>query len=472
MFHRTRRPPIPSLHWDRNTLRHPVLAVVSLLLACSAAADEFYVPLSSGAAGPSFVTEVRIVNQSENSTTVAIEGLDAYGSGSETTRLILAAGEATEWSDVAVEPSRRQRFGALSIRADGRLLVTAIRRDASADAIATVLVLNVHDAIVEGAITLGTRPNDPIWKSGIGIVNPDALGALLTVTLHRSERGMGVASVYVPGGAARVLSIDDLFGSASDRDDWLSFSAPRSVLLFAYQANQQTGAQFFTPAAPAAVPSRRRAVRRGPPPAPVQTVVLTPSKDNTLYQTSNGSLSNGVGIHLFSGMTNRRERRRALLAFDVASQIPPGSQITSAVLKLEVSRTASGPESMELHRVSADWGEGSSNAGASGDGDGAASRAGDGTWIHTFFPNRFWSAPGGDFAAAADAAALAGSGAVTWGSSPATIARVQDWLDQPSTNFGWIIVGNEADAQTAKRFDSREIVPIASRPSLTIEFRK
>lgn len=471
MLQRTWRPATTSLHRDRNTLG-PVLAVVSLILACSAAAGEFYVPLSSGAAGPSFVTELRIVNQSENSTTVVIEGLDAFGPAGETTRLILAAGEATEWSDVVVEHRGSQRFGALAIRADGQLLVTAIRLDASADAIATVPVLDAHDAIGEGAITLATRPNEPIWKSGIGIVNPDVLGVLLTITLHRCERVMHVASVYVPGRGVRVLSIDDLFGSEADRDDWLSFSAPRSVLLFGYEANQQTGAQFFTPAAPAAaISSRRRAVRRGLPPTTLQTVVLTPSKDNTLYQTSNGSLSNGVGVHLFSGRTNRGELRRALVAFDVVSQIPPGSQITSVALKLEVSQTVSGPQSMELHRVSADWGEGSSNAGGSQDGDGAPSRAGDATWIHTFFPDRRWSRPGGDFEAAADDAAL-DSGAVTWGSSPAMIARVQGWLDQPPTNFGWIIVGNEADARTAKRFDSRESVSSVFRPSLTVEFRK
>jgi len=277
----------------------------------------------------------------------------------------------------------------------------------------------------------------------------------------------------VPGRGVRVLSIDDLFGSEADRDDWLSVSAQRSVLLFGYEANQQTGAQFFTPAAPAAISSRRRAVRREQPPTTLQTVVLTPSKDNTLYETSNGSLSNGAGIHLFSGLTNRGERRRALVAFDVVSQIPPGSQITSVALKLEVSQTVSGAQSMELHRVSADWGEGSSNAGASQDGDGAASRTGDATWIHTFFSDRRWSRPGGDFEAAPDATALAGFfGAVIWGSSPAMIARVQGWLDQSSTNFGWIIVGNEAEARSAKRFDSREILSSVTRPSLTVEFRK
>src|SRR5947209_14545733 len=87
------------------------------------------------------------------------------------------------------------------------------------------------------------------------------------------------------------------------------------------------------PQSAAASTLRRRAVRfPSPPSAPqTQTVTLTPSKDNTLYQTTNGSLSNGSGVHIFAGATNRRELRRALIAFDVARQIPAGSRIIRAV---------------------------------------------------------------------------------------------------------------------------------------------
>ena len=52
----------------------------------------------------------------------------------------------------------------------------------------------------------------------------------------------------------------------------------------------------------------------------------------------------------------------------------------------------------------------------------------------------------------------------------ATIERVQEWLDQPSANFGWIVIGNEATSTTTKRFDSREISPSDTRPSLTVDF--
>jgi hypothetical protein len=72
----------------------------------------------------------------------------------------------------------------------------------------------------------------------------------------------------------------------------------------------------------------------------------------------------------------------------------------------------------------------------------------------------------------ADATASVGFGSGTWDSSAALIARVQEWLDQPSTNFGWIVIGNELTRVTAKRFDSREITNETTRPALTIEFER
>ena len=217
---------------------------------------------------------------------------------------------------------------------------------------------------------------------------------------------------------------------------------------------------------------RRRAVRSpGPPQVVPRIVVLTPSKDNTLYETTDGSLSNGAGVHLFAGSTASRGRRRALLAFDVASQVPAGAQITRVVLTMRVSQTIAGDQPMTLHRVSANWGEGTSNAGSFNDGDGATSRTGDATWVHTFSPNQRWAAAGGDFEAVPDATATAQfTGSTASWESPAMIARVQQWIEQPSANFGWIVIGNETVTATAKRFDSREVQPEATRPALTIEF--
>jgi hypothetical protein len=250
-----------------------------------------------------------------------------------------------------------------------------------------------------------------------------------------------------------------------------AFQAETPLLAFAYDANDATGAVVFTKIAPHARTTRRRAVRSITPRPQSQTVVLTPSKDNTLYQSENGEVSNGAGPHIFTGTTRFRARRRALLAFDVAAQIPPGSRITRVSLTMNVSQTISGPMPVTLHRVSANWGEGTSNAGSAGDGAGAPSTTNDATWVHTFFPDRRWTNAGGDFTAAADATGSAASGNSVW-EGGTMIARVQEWLDQPASNFGWIVIGNEVGQATAKRFDSREVPNATSRPSLTIEFQR
>ena len=50
------------------------------------------------------------------------------------------------------------------------------------------------------------------------------------------------------------------------------------------------------------------------------------------------------------------------------------------------------------------------------------------------------------------------------------VADVQQWLDNPSGNFGWILVGNETAPHLTKRFDSREDTVLTSRPKLTIVY--
>jgi hypothetical protein len=49
------------------------------------------------------------------------------------------------------------------------------------------------------------------------------------------------------------------------------------------------------------------------------------------------------------------------------------------------------------------------------------------------------------------------------------VANVQQWLDQPASNFGWIIIGNESQSATSKRFDSREIQD-GNAPGLEVLF--
>lgn len=206
-------------------------------------------------------------------------------------------------------------------------------------------------------------------------------------------------------------------------------------------------------------------------PAEPRTVVLEPVRDATLIESADGSLANGEGAALFVGRTGqpRDSRRRALLLFDVAGALPSGAELLSATLTLTLEHTHAGPEPIELYRVVADWGEGPSKTAG---GRGAAALPGDATWLHRSFPDAPWSRPGGDFAAPPSAVAVAAAeGRFTWGPAPEMTADAESWLRRPADNHGWLLLGNEEAAGTAKSFASRESETPESRPRLTLTFR-
>jgi hypothetical protein len=196
---------------------------------------------------------------------------------------------------------------------------------------------------------------------------------------------------------------------------------------------------------------------------------ITPSKDNTLYEydPTEGDTSNALGLHFFAGENAMSERRRAVLAFDIAGQIPPGSTILAVTLSMNMSRTAlDTARIVELHKLLADWGEGTSIAPGE-EGDGGPATPGDATWRHRFFDTIFWITEGGDFSATVSASQSVGPvGKYMW-SSAQLVADVQSWLDSPGSNFGWLVLGDESTNVTAKRFDSRES---ASPPVLSIQY--
>ena len=207
-----------------------------------------------------------------------------------------------------------------------------------------------------------------------------------------------------------------------------------------------------------------------PSPALADVVDLPAVKDNTLYEDVAGSRSNGSGAHLFAGRTRNGSIQRAVLVFDVARAIPPGSIVEGAALNLHMSKTRAGPQPAELRRVLAEWGEGASNA-PGNEGAGAPSQPDDATWIHRFFDDRFWIVPGGNFLAAPSAViSVGGVSAYTWGPTDQMVADVQAWLEDPSINHGWVLIGNELASGTAKRYDSREYPIPARRPVLTVEY--
>jgi hypothetical protein len=200
------------------------------------------------------------------------------------------------------------------------------------------------------------------------------------------------------------------------------------------------------------------------------TVDIPAGRDVTLIESAAGSLANGAGLHFYAGRTGQPSGsiRRGAIAFDVAAHVPPGVAVTAARLTLHMSQSNAGSVAASLHRALAASGEGPSNASG---GSGAPAAPGDATWLHTFFDHSFWASPGGDFLAAPSASQLVGAeGSYTWGSTPELAADVQAWLDDPASNHGWILVGDESAPTTVKRFESRESTDDSLRPVLEVEF--
>ncbi|MFT4647583.1 MAG: hypothetical protein ACI9X4_000796 [Glaciecola sp.] len=195
------------------------------------------------------------------------------------------------------------------------------------------------------------------------------------------------------------------------------------------------------------------------------TVTLEPSQDNTLYESATGSNSNGAGSAGFAGSNSNGSIRRFLLQFDIAGAIPPGSTISSASLDLLCTQVPSGSvsDNYGAHRTLSPWGEGTSN----GSGNGAPATTGDATWLHTFFSGTFWATPGGDFAPLSSAdAAMNSVGTHNW-ASPLMITDAQFFLDNPTSNFGWLIKSATEVTKTARRIGTRES---SSDPILTLTY--
>lgn len=208
------------------------------------------------------------------------------------------------------------------------------------------------------------------------------------------------------------------------------------------------------------------------PPDGAVTVSLGASRDTTLYDSPGSKLANGGGEYLFAGLTGQPEARRGLIAFDVASGVPAGVTVFSVELTLKMSRTGLPlfEATIAVHRATASWGEGATDA-TGNEGRGLDVLPGDATWEHRTYDDQLWATPGGDFEPSASATtAVRRLGLYTWGPTAAMVADVQAWLDDPGSNHGWAIVGDEEMHRGVKRFDSRQRADETTRPVLTVVY--
>ncbi len=212
---------------------------------------------------------------------------------------------------------------------------------------------------------------------------------------------------------------------------------------------------------------------------PVQntTTTLVPTHDNTIFSENTpvppttGYPSDALG-YLWAGRTGPNHGpylRRALMAFDVAGQVPSAAVVRSARLELQVFKN--GPSSfgqtMSLHRLNETWGEGTSRNGL-GVGTGAQATIGDATWVRRFFDTSSWTTPGGTFVATPSATRSYAGTPFAFNSTPALVADVQGWITNPASNAGWILRGDEVLEEAVVAFMSLQ--EGFSPPSLEINY--
>ncbi len=210
-------------------------------------------------------------------------------------------------------------------------------------------------------------------------------------------------------------------------------------------------------------------------PVRASMITLSAEQDATLLggndATSNASLAD-PGI--FVGTDGADNPKRGLIEFDIAgSSIPADSIITGVTLQLTVGQVAGSgggsgggsgsAETISLFNESQSWGQPTNVAGStsfSGTGHGAAPHTGDATWNYAFYTATPWTIAGGDWSSSltdiADASVTGTLTSFTW-SSTAMVADVQSWLNNPTTNFGWIIKNaNETTATDFRAFWSAQ----------------
>ncbi len=216
------------------------------------------------------------------------------------------------------------------------------------------------------------------------------------------------------------------------------------------------------------------------------TISIGDIQDATIYQ-NNPNNSSGQGPGLFSGTNGMDSPRRGLLQFDIADNIPHGATITGVQLTLVLGQIAGGgmgggggTSIIQLHDLTDSWGypqpqlPPSDNLG--GTGQGIPAMTGDVTWDTRFFnesPALPWSSPGGDFSGVVSASLpVTGPLNTSWDwSSPTMVNDVQGWLNDPSTDFGWILVNaDEVDPTDFRAFYSRNALTPSNQPLLTITY--
>lgn len=201
----------------------------------------------------------------------------------------------------------------------------------------------------------------------------------------------------------------------------------------------------------------------------IETLTFSASQDAAIYNNATSN-ANGAGVSFLAGNNGNGQTRRGLIQFDLSS-IAPGSTVESVKLELYMDQSPNATaRGISLHPILESWTEGSTDPGGL-QGQGAAGSAGDVTWSSRSLPSLAWTTPGGTYGSASASASVTGVGWYAWEATTsmnvAMLGDIQDWIDTPGSNAGWLIVGVETGTSTVKRFVSSE-GDAAFAPKLTL----
>jgi len=180
----------------------------------------------------------------------------------------------------------------------------------------------------------------------------------------------------------------------------------------------------------------------------VFTTELTKSIDATLFGFQNRI---AAGEERFMAGTTKNGIRRALLKFptdDDDNTFPSDTKVECTEIRLittrsdEERRTVPTPV-IKVHRVATQWTTtGGNNLQLHGLNGGTAN-ARDTTWKYSSYPSTEWENSGGDFYNNVLGRNVEAGDLHWYGKTRAMAEVVQEWIDEPSTNFGFILIGSD-----------------------------
>ena len=185
------------------------------------------------------------------------------------------------------------------------------------------------------------------------------------------------------------------------------------------------------------------------------SILLTPVADAEIHQINSPDANYAFGSSIATGKlgaNSGNEIRRAMLRFDPSGQLPPGAVVTAVSVTVNVVRVpgiAPANSTFDLRLILQSWTE--TNV----------------TW-NSRIQGSPWNSPGAEgagdsLASPSSSVFVTGLGPYTFPSTPALLSDVQSWLNNPGTNFGWLLVSeDEVTSETARRFGAREDPPNAS----------